>query len=36
MMPDQTKPDEALAHYLSEWLNDAAPSSASGRRPAPG
>lgn len=25
MMPDLSKPDEALAHYLSEWLNDSAP-----------
>jgi hypothetical protein len=25
MMPDLSKPDEALANYLSEWLNDNAP-----------
>lgn len=25
MMPNLTKADEALAHYLSEWLNDSAP-----------
>jgi hypothetical protein len=25
MMPDLNKPEEALAHYLSEWLNDSAP-----------
>ena len=25
MMPDLTKPNEALANYLSEWLNDSAP-----------